>query len=197
MTYTRVCLNLPDDEFVFSGFSESAESPDLIKNMEIRLANTGDLPEILAIYAHARSFMAEHGNPNQWNDGYPEEELLIGDIENERLFLVMEGGIAAGVFMFFLWDEPTYQIIREGSWPNALPYGTIHRIASSGKFRGVFAAALGFCLERTGTIRIDTHRDNLPMQSCLLKHGFRRCGIIDVRNGERIAYQLTNTTAPY
>lgn len=169
----------------------------MIKNMEIRLANTGDLPEILAIYAHARSFMAEHGNPNQWNDGYPEEELLIGDIENERLFLVMEGGIAAGVFMFFLGDEPTYQIIREGSWPNALPYGTIHRIASSGKFRGVFAAALGFCLERTDTIRIDTHRDNLPMQSCLLKHGFRRCGIIDVRNGERIAYQLTNTTAPY
>ena len=82
--------------------------------MEIRLANTGDLPEILTIYAHARSFMAEHGNPNQWNDGYPDEELLIGDIENERLFLVMEGGIAAGVFMFFLGDEPTYQIIREG-----------------------------------------------------------------------------------
>ena len=148
--------------------------------MEIRLANTGDLPEILTIYAHARSFMAEHGNPNQWNDGYPDEELLIGDIENDRLFLVMEGGIAAGVFMFFIGDEPTYQIIR---------------IASSGKFKGVFAAALGFCLERTDTIRIDTHRDNLPMQSCLLKHGFRRCGIIDVRNGERIAYQLTNTTA--
>ena len=34
--------------------------------MEIRHTTENDLPVILAIYAHARRFMAEHGNPNQW-----------------------------------------------------------------------------------------------------------------------------------
>ena len=31
--------------------------------MEVRKARPADLPEIMAIYAYARSFMAAHGNP--------------------------------------------------------------------------------------------------------------------------------------
>ena len=38
-------------------------------------------------------------------------------------------------------------------------------------------------------LRIDTHEDNIPMRSFLLKHGFVECGIIYLENGEeRIAY---------
>ena len=34
--------------------------------MEIRKATTQDFDRIMEIYASARRFMAEHGNPNQW-----------------------------------------------------------------------------------------------------------------------------------
>ena len=37
----------------------------------ITLATAADLPQILAIYAHARAFMAQHGNPNQWGASPP------------------------------------------------------------------------------------------------------------------------------
>lgn len=45
-------------------------------------------------------------------------------------------------------------------------------------------------MEQSDNIRVDTHKDNLVMQHILEKRGFRRCGIIYVKDGtERIAYQ--------
>ena len=41
-----------------------------------------------------------------------------------------------------------------------------------------------------GNLRIDTHEKNIPMQGCLAKNGFARCGIIYLEDGDpRIAYQ--------
>ena len=37
----------------------------------------------MAIFARARSFMASTGNPNQWINGYPSEELIYQDIVHE------------------------------------------------------------------------------------------------------------------
>jgi len=49
--------------------------------MEIRHTDHADLPRMLEIYAFARRFMAEHGNPNQWGPtNWPPEELLRADI---------------------------------------------------------------------------------------------------------------------
>jgi RimJ/RimL family protein N-acetyltransferase len=39
-------------------------------------------------------------------------------------------------------------------------------------------------------LKIDTHRDNIPMQKVLKRNGFSECGIIYIENGdERIAFQ--------
>ena len=46
----------------------------------IRNAETADLPSILGIYAYAREFMVQTGNPTQWGDDYPSEPLLGNDI---------------------------------------------------------------------------------------------------------------------
>lgn len=43
--------------------------------MQIRKATMNDLPDILAIYAYARKYMKEHGNPDQWRDSYPPVSL--------------------------------------------------------------------------------------------------------------------------
>ena len=37
-----------------------------METMQIRQADIEDLPQLLALYDHARIFMAEHGNPAQW-----------------------------------------------------------------------------------------------------------------------------------
>ena len=46
------------------------------------------------------------------------------------------------------------------------------------------------CFEMFQNLRIDTHRDNIPMQKVLKRNGFEYCGIIYLENGdERLAYQ--------
>ena len=53
--------------------------------MEIRKAVSGDLPRIMEIYAFARAFMAEHGNPHQWgHNNWPPETLIREDIEQQK-----------------------------------------------------------------------------------------------------------------
>ena len=149
-----------------------------------RGAVRGDLPQILQIYAHAREAMAASGNPTQWGDNFPPQELLEEDIDSNRLFVYVVNGQLLGVFAFILGADPTYQVIEDGAWLNdTLPYGTIHRLASSGKSKGVASAVIEWCLEHCQSLRADT-------QHLLEKNGFTRCGIIHVADGTpRIAYQ--------
>ena len=52
--------------------------------MEIRRTTVEDLPQLLALYAQARQFMADHGNPNQWGPTHwPPEALLRQERANE------------------------------------------------------------------------------------------------------------------
>ena len=159
----------------------------------IRLAETKDLDAIARVYDAARAYMAASGNPHQWGDsGYPHRELLKEDIEKRRLYVIEENGAVHAVFAFMLGDDPTYSYIEDGQWPNQKPYGTIHRIASDGQIKGMFTKAFNFCRSRIDEIRIDTHHDNKTMQHVVTKHGFTRCGIIYLENGDpRIAYQYS------
>ena len=155
----------------------------------VRKAQPGDLPRILEIYAFARKFMAENGNPTQWGTDKPGEALLRQDILRQRLQVVTCDGMIHGVFYFFSGEDPTYRVITQGHWLSDEPYGTIHRIAADGS-GGVFGACLKWCLESIPHLRIDTHRNNLVMQHVVEKHGFSRRGIIFVEDGtERIAYE--------
>lgn len=156
----------------------------------IRQATLADIPEMLRIFAHARQFMAETGNPSQWTDEYPSTELLMEDISRQDSYVCHENGRIVATFVLRAGNDPTYDTIYEGAWPSEGPYATIHRIASNGLVRGILHAAVAFALKRHSTLRIDTHRNNRVMQNAILKEGFRYCGIIHCWSGdERLAYQ--------
>ncbi|MBQ3404138.1 MAG: GNAT family N-acetyltransferase [Oscillospiraceae bacterium] len=157
--------------------------------MRIRKTRIEDLGEAERIYANARTFMVKTGNPGQWINGYPGHELLLEDIRRGEGYVCEdEDGIQA-VFMFFTGPEPTYAYIEDGSWPDDEPYGTVHRLASAGRRAGVGAFCLGWCLEQCGNLRVDTHRDNRPMQELLSRCGFTPCGRVYMEDGSpRIAY---------
>ena len=160
--------------------------------MEIRLANQSDLVNIDAIYESARKFMRDTGNPDQWSTHYPSVDLIKSDIESSNLYTVCENDEILAVFFFKIGEDPTYQIINGGKWKNDLPYGVIHRIAvaENAHGKGVSSFCFDFALSECGNLKIDTHRDNLPMQKVLKKNGFEYCGIINLENGdERLAFQ--------
>ncbi len=158
--------------------------------MEVRNAAIKDLPEILNIYAYARQFMRDTGNPNQWKTTNPTQETLESDIANGNLYLLVDGEEIHGVFAYIEGVDPTYNYI-EGEWLNDTPYSAVHRVASAGKSRGVLKQIMDYASSHADNIRIDTHEDNKVMQHSLEKLGFVRCGIIYLQNGEpRIAYHL-------
>ena len=161
-----------------------------------RGARRSDLDAIMQIYARARQEMAASGNPTQWGTSFPPQDLIEEDIDTNRLFVYLHNGEMEAVFAFVLGPDPTYAKIEDGQWLNdALPYGTIHRLASAGKRKGVATDVITWCLEHCESLRADTHADNKVMQHLLESEGFTRCGIIHVEDGTpRIAYQRLSLT---
>lgn len=161
-------------------------------SMVIRKSTVRDLDRIMEIYDIARDFMRASGNPTQWGDGYPVRALIEEDIERGESYVITDGEEIHGVFMFMQREEPTYAKI-EGAWLSDLPYGTIHRVATDGKCRGLFDLCVDFCAKITSNLRVDTHHDNLPMQRAIARNGFTKCGIIYMLHDgtPRIAYQRT------
>jgi hypothetical protein len=160
--------------------------------MIIQHASETDLLKLRELYDIAKRTMNRIGNQNQWKPGEPYSTELLEYIKKEELYLVLEGQELVGAFVFFLGGEPSYDIIEAGTWPNDLPYGTIHRIASNGKVKGILQEIFSWTEAQTRNLRIDTHRENAIMNYLLPKYGFHRCGIIHLKNGEeRIAYAKT------
>lgn len=181
-------------------------------NLIIRKASEADLPQIMEIYEAARAYMAKNGNPTQWTDGYPSKERIREDMSGGDLYVCVDAkgneadttGHALdpdkaqdilAVFAFFIGvEDPNYGYIEDGEWLNDRPYGVIHRIAVSEKAhgRGVGLYCLEKCFERCDNLRIDTHKDNIPMQKVIKKAGFSYCGVVYMEDGSpRFAYMKT------
>lgn len=158
--------------------------------MEIRHAVSEDLPVILEIYAHARAFMRKSGNMVQWTGGFPPKSLLESDIAQEKLYVCMSEGQIACVFYFAIEEDPTYQTILGGSWPNDDPYGVVHRIAAAPNTKGAATFCIQWAFSQSKNLRMDTHQDNIPMRSLLKKLDFSYCGEIRLSDGSpRLAFQ--------
>ena len=161
--------------------------------MHIRKATTMDMPAIQAIYARARAYMRQTGNPNQWKDNAPAQSLIDRYIAQGVLMVAEDQGLLQAVFALIPGPDPTYSYI-EGKWLNDAPYAAIHSVASAGLMPGMLGVCLAYADTLYDNLRIDTHHDNLVMQHLLDKHGFTRCGIIYLENGDpRIAYHKVKT----
>ena len=155
----------------------------------ITQANLSQLSQIMTIYERAREFMAKTGNPDQWGVAYPPEDMIRQDILNGKCYVNLRDGNICAVFYFAIEEDPTYGYI-EGAWLNDAPYGVIHRIAVGESGKGTAVECFQFAFKQCDNLRIDTHEKNIPMQRCLAKHGFQRCGMIYLEDGDpRIAYQ--------
>ena len=122
----------------------------------------------------------------------PVKKLILADIRQGNCYVYRERGVIVGAFSFFLKPDPTYAHIYHGKWRNDAPYGVVHRLAVAVHGKGIAGACLEYAFSQCRNLRIDTHRDNLPMQRLLEKQGFHFCGIIFLESGaERLAYQKT------
>lgn len=165
--------------------------------MLIRKANKNDLSIIVSLYDTARELL-KHSGIDQWQDGYPNEESAIIDMNNSASYVIEDNGHVIGTACIDFGIEPTYNEIHEGEWKSsANDYGFLHRVAVSPSFAGKGLAKMFFdelqkqaIQKNVSSLRCDTHRQNTRMQKTLEKNGFEYCGIIYLENGdERFAYE--------
>lgn len=156
--------------------------------MEIRKAKAEDLDTVMDIYGRARQFMRNHGNGDQWGDSYPYREMVEEDLGH--MYLCVDRGQVGCVFYFAVEQDGDYDTI-DGAWLDERPYGVVHRLASAGTVKGTAEFALNWAFARTGNIRIDTYKTNIPMQRLLEKCGFSLCGTIYRLDMDWMAYQKT------
>ena len=162
--------------------------------MHIRKATYDDIPVLMHLFECAKGIMRASGNLHQWGVGYPSQEVVHHDVEQGMCYVITDGanGEIEATMVFIPGPDPTYSYIEDGAWLNDEPYHVIHRIAAAAPGKGYARQMLDWAFERAGTVRIDTHRDNVIMHHVLQKYGFERCGVIYLANGDaRDAYQLT------
>ena len=66
------------------------EESVITSERRFRRATMADLPTMLKIYEHARKLMASNGNPTQWGDKFPREEVVRDDVESQRTVLLVD-----------------------------------------------------------------------------------------------------------
>ena len=169
--------------------------------MEIKRVKLEELEKVMEVINDAKVFLKLQSQ--QWQQGYPNEYSMTKDILNQDLFGVYIDGELTCVAALIIGIEKTYVNMIEGKWnievsPSDL---VIHRIAVSNKYRGRGCAkklmefAYSYAKENNcDSIKVDTHRVNIPMQQLLLSNGYVYQGIIDLNRNEedqlRLAYEL-------
>ena len=175
--------------------------------MKIRKATIKDIDGIMAVIEEARGTIAMLGI-NQWQDGYPQREIIEADINNGVSFCIenTDTGEVVSTFAVFSDGEVLYDRIFVGEWrtgdslsnkKNDVCYTAIHRVAISVKARGsglsseIINFVVNIAREKCKkSLRIDTHEGNLVMRRMLEKNGFVHCGTIFLENGDpRVAYE--------
>lgn len=164
--------------------------------MEFRKALKSDLENIMRIIKHGQEYLRDQG-VNQWQDNYPNMEVIEMDIDKGYSYVVEEQNEIVATTALSFDGEITYEKIYEGSWISNQDYCVIHRMAIHKEKRGkgisyfMMESIDSICnINGIRSIKVDTHRDNLPMQQYLQKNGFKYCGVIYLSTGdERLAYE--------
>lgn len=166
-----------------------------MKEVCLRIATTQDVEFALAAVRGAQERLRRAGI-NQWQNGYPNRERIEEDVRLGVGRVLVAGGwrVAYGVVTYD--GEAAYDNLHGGEWlTSGAPYATIHRLCVAeemvgrGYGRAFMESAEREAVGRVGSIRVDTHPDNLTMQHLVASLGYRYCGVVEYES-PRLAYEL-------
>lgn len=164
--------------------------------MFFRKATINDINNIMKIINDAKAYFKEM-NIDQWQDGYPNEDVIKNDILNSNSYVLDMDGKIVATAMFAIEKDNTYDNIYNGKWLTEGEYAVIHRIAVDNSFKGlrlgaeIINNAIEICKSKgIESIKIDTHKDNSSMQKFLSNNGFVYCGVIYLEDkSPRVAFE--------
>ncbi len=150
----------------------------------LRLAQLTELDSVLTIVAQCQALMAQRGI-DQWQDGYPNREVIAEDIAKSRGYILECNHDIAAYAAIVTDGEAAYDALEGGAWLQHDRYFTVHRMCVANEFRGrnvgeqYFSHIEKFTLAQgVKAVRVDTHPDNRVMLNLLNRLGFSYCGMV-------------------
>jgi len=160
----------------------------------LRLATISDTYTIWEII-QAAILQRKNDGSSQWQNGYPNENTIINDIQQGYGYVLEENRLIIAYAAIVFNEEPTYEVIN-GAWLSNQPYVVVHRVATQHALKGKGIATQLFLLieklalsKNTFSIKVDTNFDNLPMLKILGNLNYTYCGEIFVSGSPRRAYE--------
>lgn len=161
---------------------------------QFRPAKYSEASQVWQILKDAIQRRKEDGS-NQWQDGYPNMEVVKRDIENKIGFVLTKNDTIIGYSAVIINDEPDYTNI-EGRWLSDQDFIVYHRVAISEEFlaKGMAKKMMKlieqYALSKNiNSLKADTNHDNIPMMKIFEKLGYSFCGIVYIRQSPRRAYE--------
>ena len=166
--------------------------------MNFRKSTKSDVSKIMEIVKQAQEYFKSQGI-DQWQNNYPNDEVINNDINNGESYVMLDGDDIVATTVISFAKEKSYENILDGKWITNGDYGVIHRIAVDNTHKGkglshkIIKYAEEVCKQNNiHSIKVDTHEDNILMQSLLKKNGFEYCGIVYLEDGgKRVAFENT------
>jgi GNAT superfamily N-acetyltransferase len=133
----------------------------------------------------------------QWQDGYPNLDIIKNDIESEQGYVVeSDNGVILGYIVLCQSGEPAYDELKTGWLTYNTPFLVLHRlvVCQNPKIKGLAfwimkqaelkAKEFGF-----SSIKVDTNFDNSPMLYIFNKLNYTYAGEVYFRGNARMAFE--------
>lgn len=159
-----------------------------------RKAEIAEIPMIWDILQEAILRRKEDGS-NQWQDGYPNPDIIQKDLEKGAGYVLTEAETIIGYCAVVINDEPEYANI-EGKWLTNDDFVVFHRLAISSTYLGkgfakmIFQFIEYFAINNNiYSIKADTNYDNHAMLTIFEQMGYSYCGEVYFRGSPRKAFE--------
>lgn len=167
----------------------------MLSQLSLRKANNADTDRIWEILQQAINKRKEEGS-DQWQDGYPNLDVVIDDIANDYGYVIVENEQQIIGYVAIIDEvEPAY-LELEGKWLSSGKYVVVHRLAVA---QDVVIKGLGTWTmleaEKVAlskdikSIKVDTNFDNIGMLRVFEKLDYTYCGEVFFRGGARKAFE--------
>ena len=156
---------------------------NLKTDYRFRLAISTDISQIWDLLQMAILRRKQDGS-NQWQDGYPNMEVIKNDIQKKYGYVLTSNDEIVGYCALLINNEPEYLNI-EGKWLTNNDFIVFHRLAISEKFlnKGLAKKMVSFIEQfaiskNIFSVKADTNHDNTPMLKLFKTLEYSFCGTV-------------------